>query len=130
VLALILIWLALPHGLSAGGLTNARQGAASAMLSQLEQAVKLYELDHEAYPVGDGTESRALLTSLKSPGPKKPPYFQVEREMVDAQGNIITPLGEDKIFSYRCPGAHNPKSFDLWCEDSKGRPDGINNWEK
>ena len=24
----------------------------------------------------------------------------------------------------------DPSSFDLWCEDAKGRADGINNWEK
>ena len=38
-------------------------------------------------------------------------------------------MDPDKIVHYRYPGVRNPKSFDLWCEDLKGRPDGINNWQ-
>ena len=42
---------------------------------------------------------------------------------------IPSPADTDRIVHYRCPGVHNPRSFDLWCEDTKGRADGINNWE-
>jgi hypothetical protein len=50
--------------------------------------------------------------------------------MLDARGNLVNPIGEGKIIFYCCPGVRNPKSFDRWCEDSKGRADGVNNWEK
>ncbi|MBV8879608.1 MAG: hypothetical protein JO332_06590 [Planctomycetaceae bacterium] len=48
--------------------------------------------------------------------------------MLGSKGDFLNPVNPDRILSYRCPGVHNPKTFDLWCEDADGRPDGINNW--
>ena len=126
----LLVWFALPHGFSDGGLRLAREGAARSLLVQLSEAIAIYEIEQEVYPSGDGTGSRNLLTCLREKGSKKQAYFEVPTDMVDAKGNLLSPVEEGKIVSYRCPGVHNPKTFDLWCEDAKGRVDGINNWEK
>jgi len=126
---LILILAAIPTGIITE--TPAiRDAAAQSLVSQLAQACKSYELNHDRYPPGDGSGSSTLRACLHEPGPKKLPYFEFAPEAIDARGNIVSPVGEGKIILYRCPGLHNPKSFDLWCEDRKGRSDGINNWEK
>jgi hypothetical protein len=128
--AICLIVIVFPHGGSCGGLTQGRQAATEALLCQLSQAVAVYELDHERYPPGDGSGSTELVTCLRKPGAKKLPYMDLPSEMVDGGGNLLNPVRESGVIHYRCPGLHNPKTFDLWCEDAKGRTDGINNWRK
>ena len=100
------------------------------MLSQLSGAAKMYELDHGGLPPGDGQNSAALMKCLRTPAAKQMPYFDFETDALSQDGSVRNPVDPDKIVHYRYPGVHNPKSFDLWCEDLKGRPDGINNWQK
>lgn len=111
------------------GCAVAWDGYRSAMISQLSQATKAYELDFGAYPPGDGRGSADLRKCLSLRGGKCP-YFEFPPDQVNTAGDIRRPVDDEKIVHYRCPGVHNPKTFDLWCEDSKGRPDGISNWEK
>jgi hypothetical protein len=61
-------------------------------------------------------------------------YCEFTSDMID-QGNVVNPVWSQEAsppknwIHYRCPGIHNPKTFDLWCADSKGKVDGINNWQ-
>jgi hypothetical protein len=118
---------------SARHLELTREAAAHSLISQLSQAVQACELSFAAYPPGDGQGSQGLVLALKAL--KEPcTYFDFGREVIndlmDRDGNIQSPIDPAKPIRYQCPGLHNPKSFDLWCEDSKGRAEGINNWEK
>lgn len=114
-----------------GALARAREGTASSLIAQLSQAAKAYQLDYTVYPQGDGSGTKDLVISLQKRSAKQTVYFEFPRDpmMLTPAGDILNPVLEGKIIYYRCPGIHNPKSFDLWCEDSKGKRDGINNWE-
>jgi len=111
------------------GCGPAFEGLAHSTLQELSQATKLYELDCGSYPPGDGNGSAALAKRLGSTEPKRLPYVDLRPDRVDRVGNIKHPFDPDKVIFYRYPGLHNPKTFDLWCADSKGRADGINNWD-
>jgi hypothetical protein len=108
----------------------ARAGHANALLSQLEQATKAYELDFGAFPQGDGSGTAELMRCLARSGKLRCAYFEYPRECLSPGGDLPSPVDPDKIVHYRCPGLHRPASFDLWCEDAGGRPDGVNNWGK
>jgi hypothetical protein len=130
ILLIAFIALCWPHLARGGGYRLAYGSAARSLLSQLAQAAAAYELDYAVYPVGDGTGSAPLARALqfqrthyKHNVYAEPPPLELLKS-----GDIRSPLGEDKLVYYRCPGIRNPKSFDLWCEDAEGRPDGINNW--
>jgi hypothetical protein len=113
------------------GLAHAREGTAHSLISQLSQAAKSYELDYAAFPPGDGTGSRDLAIALQKKGAKQMRYFEFPQDplMLTPAGDIRNPVNDEKILYYRCPGIHHPKTFDLWCADSKGKVDGINNWD-
>jgi hypothetical protein len=106
----------------------ARAGAAHALLVQLESAVKAYELDQGTFPPGDGMGTASLVRCLAKGRKPRCGYFEFPSEDLGLGGNLPDPVSSDKIVHYRCPGLHRPESFDLWCEDGDGRPDGINNW--
>jgi hypothetical protein len=126
---LILILAAVPTGLIPE-LPQRHEARAHALIEILSLSATSYELDYGSYPPGCGDGSSGLLACLQKSGPKKHPCFEVFPDMVDGRGNILSHVREGKIIFYRCPGVHNARSFDLWCEDAKGRPEGINNWEK
>jgi hypothetical protein len=108
----------------------ARTTAAQALLHQLSQAAKGYQLDYAVYPPGEGSGSRDLARALQRPGSKHPYFAVPEREWMLKDGNIANPVDREKVVYYRCPGLHNEKSFDLWCEDGEGKAEGLNNWAK
>lgn len=122
-------------------LCNARAGTASALISQLSQAAKAYELDYAVYPPGDGKDSKSLTLYLEKKGAKQMSYFEFQPEMRD-QGNVINPVwgkeGEPPScwiyyrnnIQNRRPGTPaptagsagtggapvlHPNSFDMWC---------------
>src|SRR5579864_8604691 len=131
-------------------LCTARQGTASALISQLAQAAKAYELDYAVYPPGKGTDSKDLAFYLQKKGAKQMQYFEFTPEMLD-QGNVINPVwgrdGEPPMTwiyyrnnqktgakgavavrpgaaaSFGAPVLH-PSSFDMWCAgcDYRGDP--------
>lgn len=113
---------------------KSREGAAFSLIAQLSQSAKAYELDYFAYPPGDGNGSKGLASCLQKRTKKQFEYFEFNSDMLD-QGNLVNPVwgkeGEPpkNWIHYRHPGIHNPKSFDLWCADLNGQPDGINNWK-
>jgi len=132
-------------------LCNARQGAASSLLSQLAQASKAYELDYAVYPPGNGMDSKLLAFYLQKKGAKQMQYFEFAPDMLDpASGNIINPVygmdGEpiatwiyyrNNQMTKKTAAAHkagspavqgapilHPNSFDMWCAgcDYRGEP--------
>jgi hypothetical protein len=120
-----------------------REGIAEHLIDQLAQAAKSYELDHGEYPPGDGAGSRELVQCLERKSPKGAPIFDFSADMKDG-GHVANPVwyqGEPPrhILHYRNnrtsrpgpgqPPVMNKESFDLWTEDSKGNPWGVNNWE-
>jgi len=129
-------------------LCNARQGTASALISQLAQAAKMYENDYAVFPPGKGTDSKDLAFYLQKKGAKQMQYFEFNPDMLD-QGNIVNPVwGKDgeppmtwiyyrnnqmsKTTSQAKVGAAaplgapvmHPNSFDMWCAgcDYRGDP--------
>ena len=130
-------------------LCNARQGAASSLISQLAQASKAYELDYAVYPPGKGQDSKDLAFYLQKKGAKQMQYFEFAPDMLD-QGNILNPVyGKDgeppsiwiyyrnnqisaKAGGVQKPGQNatqsapvlHPNSFDMWCAgcDYRGDP--------
>jgi prepilin-type N-terminal cleavage/methylation domain-containing protein len=130
-------------------LCNARQGAASSLISQLAQASKAYELDYAVYPPGKGQDSKDLAFYLQKKGAKQMQYFEFAPDMLD-QGNILNPVyGKDgeppaiwiyyrnnqmsaKAGGVQKAGQHatqtapvlHPNSFDMWCAgcDYRGDP--------
>jgi prepilin-type N-terminal cleavage/methylation domain-containing protein len=111
----------------------ARQGATEAMMDQIVQAVKAYELDHSVLPPGDGNGSRALVKALLLPGPRKIPLMDIHDDMVTAEGDFINPVQHDRespinVVHYRNntgrkpgpeavgrPGISSRREYDLWC---------------
>lgn len=127
VVGISLFW---PHQCGDGGLRVARETGAANLIRHLEQAIQVYQRDSGSFPEGDGRGSVGLVKRLQAPGPKRSPYFEFSPDDLDSAGNICSPLDQNEILHYRCPGLNHPKSFDLWCKDRHGRSDGINNWEK
>ncbi len=140
VIISLLAALLLPALLKA--LCNARAGTASALINQLSQASKSYELDYAVYPPGKGKDSKDLAYYLQKKGAKQMPYFEFPLDLlpVETQGSIVNPVwGKDgtppsNMIYYRnnpsmkppgssappvapsdqCPVIH-PNSIDLWC---------------
>jgi type II secretory pathway pseudopilin PulG len=111
---------------------RARAGTAAHLISQIDQALESYQTDYGAYPPGDGSGSKEVVSTLSKPGPKKAKYFEFVPELIRS-GNIANPTWPDgdppkDVIYYRCPGIHRPTRFDLWAEDCQGNPEGINNW--
>jgi len=130
-------------------LCTSRQGTASALVSQLAQACKSYELDFAIYPPGKGSGSKDMVNYLSKKGAKQLTYFEFPPEMLD-NGNVINPVfgvdGEapSNWIHYRnniagqtgsnrpTPGSSGPggapyvhvNSFDIWCAgcDFSGTP--------
>jgi hypothetical protein len=96
-------------------------------------AARAYELDFAVYPPGDGLGSVGLVHALRA-RKERCAYFVFNAapapDVIAPDGNTRSPVHSEKLVCYRCPGLHPPGSFDLWCEDLKGRADGIYNWEK
>jgi hypothetical protein len=108
---------------------SVRAGVMQHLIDNLAQAAKNYECENDAYPPGNGTGSAALGRALSAPGSKKLPYFEFRADVLTEAGDVRSFVRPEEIVHYRCPGLHNPASFDLWCADASGRDDGINNWE-
>lgn len=91
VIIALLAALLLPALMKA--LCNARQGAASSLISQLAQACKAYELDYAVYPPGVGKGSSDMVFYLQKKGAKQMPYFEFASDMIDTgTKNVINPV--------------------------------------
>lgn len=93
VIIAILAALLLPALMRA--LCTARSGTASALISQLSQACKAYELDFAVYPPGKGVGSKDMAFYLQKKGARQLQYFEFNPEQLD-DGNILNPVwGKD-----------------------------------
>ena len=111
-------------------LCSAREGTAIHLIEQLDQAVESYQIDCGAYPPGDGSGTSALVSGLSRSGPRKQKYFEFPPDLLRG-GDVINPVRYDTaILHYLCPGVHRPEKFDLWAEDCRGNPTGINTWDR
>ncbi len=109
-------------------LCAARAGTAAHLISQLDQAAESYQIDCGVYPPGNGTGTVELVEALSRSGPKKQKYFEFPADLL-REGSVVNPVRyETGILHYLCPGIHRPSKFDLWAEDCRGNPTGINNW--
>lgn len=130
----------------------ARAGSAQHFIDNLAQAAKNYELDHNAYPPGDGTGSKGLVAALSMRDPKGVRYFEFMPDMLDSRTqNILNPVyaGSDdpvaRLIYYRndldgsaVPGGPAVRpAFSIWAAGAgyKGAGAGhptareLNNWE-
>ena len=107
----------------AGRSEEARRQIASADIKgNLSVALKLYEVDNGRYP----TSEQGLNALLEKPAsPPSPPNWKgpyLEQEPLDPW---------QKQYSYRYPGTHPPKDFDLYSlgPDGVESEDDVRNWK-
>lgn len=91
--------------------------------SNIAMALKLYELDNNNFPTTEQGLSSLISKPSTNPAPLnwKGPYL--ERKPVDPWGNT---------YQYKCPGEHNPTTYDLYSLGKDGREgteDDIKNWQ-
>ena len=136
VIICLIAALLLPAILKA--LCSARQGTASHMISQLDQATESYQTDNAVYPSGAGDGSKELVYALKQKGRKKMAYFEFQPDLLNG-GNVVNPTWADgdppnNIIYYRLnqkssgsappggaggggnqPPVMRQSRFDIWC---------------
>ena len=91
--------------------------------SNIGTALRLYELENGNYPT-TAQGLNALMTKTSAdpiPYDWNGPYL--ENEPIDPW---------KKTYGYKCPGAHNPTSYDLYSlgkDGNEGTDDDIGNWK-
>ena len=97
--------------------------AAKLFVASLETPMMQFRINTESYPeTGEG------LTVLKAPTARivskwKGPYIKPDKELLDPW---------KQPYRYRCPGLHNPNSYDVWSigpDGKSGTDDDIGNWK-
>ena len=108
----------------AGRTEDAKKSATQSQLSIFQTALSTYELDTGRYPsTQQGLE--ALVEKPTSPPVSddwKGPYLNAKKIPLDPWKGK---------YDYKCPGKHNPNSYDLYSKGSDGQPGGkddITNW--
>jgi prepilin-type N-terminal cleavage/methylation domain-containing protein len=114
-------------------LVVARQGATEALLDQVAQCLKSYELNQAIYPPGDGNGTRGLVDALSKPGPRSSRLLDLKVDQLTPDGDLINPVQSDagapiNRIHYRNnrgrspgpdgvgrPGVSSGNEFDLWC---------------
>jgi hypothetical protein len=94
------------------------EAATRHLISQIDQATESYRTDYAMYPPVDFSN---LLKSITRESRRRH-----ETTGGEPSECLSSPLG--KPIYYLCPGIHQPARFDLWTEDARGNPTGINNW--
>ena len=124
VVIIIAILAAIVMPKFAGRTEDARISAAQSQLSIFQTSIAAYNLDTGVYP-STGQGLKALLnkpTTAPIPVNWKGPYLQTKKIPNDPWKNK---------YHYKCPGTHNPESYDLWSNGPSGQSggkDNINNW--
>lgn len=124
VVIIIAILAAIVMPKFAGRTEDARKSAALSQLSIFQTSIAAYNLDTGVYP-STGQGLKALLnqpTTAPIPVNWKGPYLQTKKIPTDPWKNP---------YHYKCPGTHNPESYDLWSNGPSGQSGGkddINNW--
>lgn len=97
--------------------------AQSDISSNIALALKLYETDNGFFPTTEQGLGALLSKPTTNPIPAnwKGPYL--ERNYIDPWKNP---------YEYKCPGVHNPASYDLYSlgkDGVEGTADDITNWQ-
>jgi len=138
VIIMVLAGVLLPAVMRA--VCQGRQGSMEALLTQLGQACKAYELDHAVYPESNGAfDSSVMVKALTKPSKRHGVYFEFKESQIGANGNIVNAVSQEDTVKYRNnvgignrdpkAKAHNKSSFDTWCQGCDGVADSINNWD-
>lgn len=109
---------------------SAQAATAMSRIADLEFGLERYHAQFGCYPQGDGSGTRDLLKALSVNDAEGVPFINKLGPEFLRDGHFDNPVDRSKWIHYQCPGVHNPTKFDLWCEDNKGIPDGINNWSR
>jgi general secretion pathway protein G len=119
VLAILLVIMGLVVPRLTDRQKDAKIEATKVSIEGLNQALKLYSLDHDGDPPRTADGLRVLLEPSKSDKSWKGPYL--EKPALDAWKQPI---------SYRFPGQRNPRSYDITSagpDKTIGTPDDIGN---
>ena len=115
-----------------------RQAEAQRLIDRLTQATWNYFHERGELPPGDGFGTAPLVRALRMPSQSGGPYMVFVEEMLTPWGDLRNPVAPRlKVLCYRNNRegstasflGHNVRSFDLWCWNSDGTEDGINNWD-
>ncbi len=106
-----------------GRTREARIKAAESQIQVFSTALEAYELDNGRYPTTEQGLEALVKKPTIPPIPKnwKGPYLQ-KKIPKDPWGNP---------YIYKCPGTHNPGSYDLYSygpDGKEGGGDDITNW--
>lgn len=99
---------------------QARVAAAKTDIANLDTAFDAFEVDTGRYPTSD-EGMKALMEAPSNAKDWKGPYL---KRLV-----VNDPWGNPYV--YRCPGVHNPSSYDLYSfgpDGQEGTEDDITNW--
>ena len=108
------------------------------LILQLEQACQAYEIDYALYPTSGNA---SMVKALTTKGPKRFPYFDFAKGMLNDKGEVLDPWGHPLVYHNNTDKsapkdwtAHRKNSFDLYSfgpdgKDDKGKGDDVNNWD-
>lgn len=122
VLAILGVMLAMVVPNLMGRQEHANADVTRGSIAGIEQAIKMYQLDHQ----GLVPSSREGLAALIEPASQRDKRWRgpyLPKVPLDAWGTA---------FEYQFPGKHNAKSFDIVSagpDRQHGTPDDIGNWE-
>jgi prepilin-type N-terminal cleavage/methylation domain-containing protein len=119
----------------------AKEAAAQTLMSDLVRCITVYEQTTMKLPPGDGSGSRELVKTLRTPGPKQMPFMEIRDDMLTPEGDLINPVHPDRIIHYRNnmgrksgpdglgrPGISARRPYDLWAAGTDydaNRPDSA-----
>ncbi len=123
VVIIIAILAAIVMPKFAGRTEDARISSAQSQLSIFQTSLSAYNLDTGVYP----STSQGLKALMQKPTTPpvpvnwKGPYLESKKVPLDPWKNKYT---------YKCPGTHNPESYDLSSKgpNGSGGKDSITNW--
>jgi general secretion pathway protein G len=108
----------------AGRTEDARISAAQSQLGIFQTALSAYNLDTGVYP----TTSQGLKALMKKP---TTPPIPINWKGPYLEGKNIPQDPWKKDYAYKCPGTHNPESYDLSSDGpsgTSGDKGNITNW--
>lgn len=108
-----------------GRTEQAKNSAAESQISIFSTALDAYQLDNDCFPSSEQGLKALVVKPDMPPVPSswKGPYLANEIP-VDPWGNK---------YIYKCPGVHNPSSYDVSSNGADGKPGGnddITNWQQ
>ena len=107
-----------------GAKHEAKVSAAKAHIAVLDTQLRRFDVDMDRFPTTDEGLKALVETPAGDSRKWRGPY--IEHLLNDPWGSP---------YQYRCPGIHNPSSFDLWSRGADGADGGegdaadIGNWE-